>query len=227
MSSGTLPRRRSMSDAFRMMRDHPEAAAAARSDLIQMLEQTHQREARLADFVDALPRLTERDLTALGHADSTCPICLNSLLALLAEEEMALVMESPAHPVEGLGVTRLAQTCGHIFCRKDIREWVLQGNTTCPTCRRAFITPTPEEIQAAEQARGAQELTSLLDSVELEGALLEGYMFSLAHSMRPTHPSEGAGPRSGRPADGEPQLPEAEAHFEYDDDRSEFSGMYS
>ncbi|OSD07243.1 hypothetical protein PYCCODRAFT_1430485 [Trametes coccinea BRFM310] len=224
MSSRTLPRRRSASD-FHMLRNHPEAAAAARSDLIQMLEQTHQREARLSDFVNALPRLTERDLTALGHSDSTCPICLNSLLALLAEEEMALVMESPAHPVEGLGVTRLAQTCGHIFCRKDIREWVLQGKTTCPTCRRAFITPSPEDIRAAEQARGAQELTSLLDSVELEGALLEGYMFSLAQSMRPAGPSEGAAGRSARPDDGEARLPEE--HFEYDEDRSEFSGMYS
>ncbi len=29
-------------------------------------------------------------------------------------------MESPAHPVEELGVTRLAQTCGHIFCRKEL-----------------------------------------------------------------------------------------------------------
>ncbi len=29
-------------------------------------------------------------------------------------------MDSPAHPIEELGVTRLAQTCGHIFCRKEL-----------------------------------------------------------------------------------------------------------
>ena len=52
--------------------------------------------------------------------DSNCPICLTSLLAILAEEETAVAMDSPAHPIEELGVTRLAQTCGHIFCRKEL-----------------------------------------------------------------------------------------------------------
>lgn len=30
-------------------------------------------------------------------------------------------MDSPAHPVDELGVTRLQNTCGHIFCRKELR----------------------------------------------------------------------------------------------------------
>ena len=43
-----------------------------------------------------------------------------SLLAIVAEEEMALAMDSPAHaPPEELGVTRL-DGCGHIFCRKEL-----------------------------------------------------------------------------------------------------------
>lgn len=53
--------------------------------------------------------------------DSHCPICLNPLLTLLAEEELALALDSPAHPPEELGVTRLIDSCKHIFCRK---EWV-------------------------------------------------------------------------------------------------------
>lgn len=40
-------------------------------------------------------------------------------LTLLTEEEMALALDTPAHPVEELGVTRLVDTCGHIFCRKE------------------------------------------------------------------------------------------------------------
>lgn len=28
-------------------------------------------------------------------------------------------MDSAAHPVEELGVTKLQNTCGHIFCRKE------------------------------------------------------------------------------------------------------------
>ncbi|KAI0632102.1 hypothetical protein C8Q77DRAFT_1158773 [Trametes polyzona] len=126
-------RRHSATDLFRLMRN-PDAAAAVRGDLMGMLERTRQREARLDEFASSLPRLTERDLAALGQSDSTCPICLTSLLALLAEEEMALAMDSPAHPVEELGVTRLAQTCGHIFCRKEL--------STSLAVTRVIPTPT-------------------------------------------------------------------------------------
>ena len=51
--------------------------------------------------------------------DSSCSICMNTFRASLAEEEMARAMDSPAQPAEGLGVTRLTDTCGHIFCRKE------------------------------------------------------------------------------------------------------------
>jgi Uri superfamily endonuclease len=52
--------------------------------------------------------------------ESVCPICFTQLLAVLAEEEMAVAMDSPAHPVDELGVTRLKDTCGHLFCRKEL-----------------------------------------------------------------------------------------------------------
>ncbi|KAI0917173.1 hypothetical protein AcW1_007562 [Taiwanofungus camphoratus] len=96
-------------------------------------------------FTKELPKLTEADLVELGQHDAPCPICLTSLLALLAEEEMALAMDSPAHPTEQLGVTRLTQTCGHVFCRKDILNWMREGRKTCPTCRRPFVTSAPGE----------------------------------------------------------------------------------
>ncbi|KAI0661904.1 hypothetical protein C8Q70DRAFT_611786 [Cubamyces menziesii] len=158
MSGTDRVRRWSATDVFSMMRNNPQGAEAASNRFTRMLDDARQREARLVDFADALPRLTESQLVALGQSgmlgkpcglvidlltrhghlailgiDSTCPICLTSLLALLAEEETAIAMDSPAHPIEELGVTRLAETCGHIFCRKDIREWLFQGNTTCPT----------------------------------------------------------------------------------------------
>ncbi|KAF8558929.1 hypothetical protein OG21DRAFT_1503887 [Imleria badia] len=53
--------------------------------------------------------------------DDVCPICFNTFLATLAEEEVARAMDSPAHPVDELGVTKLQNTCGHIFCRKELR----------------------------------------------------------------------------------------------------------
>ena len=45
---------------------------------------------------------------------------MNTFLASLAEEEMARAMDSPAQPAEDLGVTRLIDTCGHAFCRKEL-----------------------------------------------------------------------------------------------------------
>jgi len=53
--------------------------------------------------------------------DSSCPICFTSYLAIIAEEEIATVMDSPAHASEHLGVTKLSQPwqCGHMFCRKE------------------------------------------------------------------------------------------------------------
>ncbi|KAH9854665.1 hypothetical protein C2E23DRAFT_817446 [Lenzites betulinus] len=219
MSEST--RRRSMSDAFTMLRN-PEAAAAARGDLMNMLERTRQREARLDAFASSLPKVTERELITLGHSDSTCPICLTSLLALLAEEEMALAMDSPAHPVEELGVTKLAQTCGHIFCRKDIHGWLYQGNTTCPTCRRPFITPAHEEAGTRGDDSPAVQM-ALYDDL-ISAALAAPSQFDENHPLFGNLPGlmRGAQQDAERPADDQ-----REAHFDYDDDRSAFSGMYS
>jgi bacterioferritin-associated ferredoxin len=77
-------------------------------------------------IIEKLPRLTEADLERCGHHDSSCPICLNTFLASIAEEEMAYVMDSPAQPVEDLGVTRLADTCEHVFCRKELSASLVQ-----------------------------------------------------------------------------------------------------
>lgn len=75
---------------------------------------------RTQELIASLPKISETELKDLGHSESVCPICLNTFLAILAEEETALVMDSPAHPVEELGVTRLHETCGHMFCRREL-----------------------------------------------------------------------------------------------------------
>ncbi|KAN0097397.1 hypothetical protein V8E55_001843 [Tylopilus felleus] len=87
-----------------------------------------------------LPKMTETDLVTSGRQDDVCPICFNTFLATLAEEEVARAMDSAAHPVEELGVTKLQNTCGHIFCRKDIMKWITDGHDSCPSCRRPLIT---------------------------------------------------------------------------------------
>ncbi|KAL1739043.1 hypothetical protein HDZ31DRAFT_50028 [Schizophyllum fasciatum] len=93
------------------------------------------------DVLAGLPRLTEQEVKRFGHKDAVCPICYNTLLAVLAEEEMATAMESPAHPIEELGVTRLAADwqCGHVFCRRDISKWIRDGHDSCPACRAKLV----------------------------------------------------------------------------------------
>jgi len=117
-------------------------------DLATALQATEEGEyntGRLTDdqieaIAERLPRLTEADLDRLGQRDSSCSICLNTFLACIAQEEMAYVMDSPAQPVEDLGVTRLADTCEHVFCRKDLLAWIRDRNITCPICRTRLIT---------------------------------------------------------------------------------------
>ncbi|KIK98001.1 hypothetical protein PAXRUDRAFT_96049, partial [Paxillus rubicundulus Ve08.2h10] len=95
-----------------------------------------------------LPKVTEADLIASDRHDGVCPICFNTLLAILAEEETAHVMDSPTHPVEELGVTKLQNTCGHIFCRKDITKWIMEGHDSCPSCRRPLLTDVERQDNA-------------------------------------------------------------------------------
>ena len=54
-------------------------------------------------------------------------------MTIVTEEEMALAMDSPANPVEELGVTRLASTCGHVFCRKELSDVLRTAMTIRPS----------------------------------------------------------------------------------------------
>jgi hypothetical protein len=105
---------------------------------------------QIESITEKLPRLTEADLERLGQRgaprpayhvalssslvpmrqDASCPICMNTFLAALAEEEIAYAMDSPAQPLEERGVTRLAETCGHAFCRKELSVHPFQSLNT-------------------------------------------------------------------------------------------------
>lgn len=115
-----------------------------------------------------LPRLTEADLELIGHRDSSCSICMTTFLASLAAEETAGAMESPAQPVDDLGVTRLADTCGHLFCRKDLLTWIRDGNSSCPICRARLIKSSLD-AGTVEAARNR-----ILAAWRLESQILNG-----------------------------------------------------
>jgi hypothetical protein len=53
---------------------------------------------------------------AVGVVEDNCPICLNTLAAAIAEEEMIIANDTPILP-DMLGVVKL-ETCSHHFCRK-------------------------------------------------------------------------------------------------------------
>ncbi|KAG2118793.1 uncharacterized protein F5147DRAFT_666863 [Suillus discolor] len=164
---------------------------------------------RIQELITSLPKISETELKDLGHSESVCPICFNTFLAVLAEEEMALVMDSPAHPVEELGVTRLHETCGHIFCRRDITKWIQDGRESCPTCRRAFFANTANSDQRETD----------------QSSLPEDFTEWIVESLMVARESDGAGslPILSVPSmaiGGHPFAQQRES-------RDEFSGMYS
>jgi len=213
-----------MSDAFRVQRDGGDPATRHMlNQLRSTLAQERAYHERLAAFLEGLPKLTEHDLAALGEGDSPCPVCLTPFQALLAEEETAHAMDSPAHPVEDLGVTRLVQTCGHMFCRKDIRNWMREGRKTCPTCRRPFMEPDPndhanEEFDSVLQSSNFFPLRLFdLGAPDLAWMVREGFGIPEGIVGEP-QPAQSGGSTQAEP-EGEPE------HL--DEDRSGFAGMYS
>jgi len=196
---------------------------------------------RIDGLITKLPKLTEHDLALLDLSDANCPICFVPFTSILAEEEHALAMDnSPAVVPEELGVTKLNQSCGHIYCRKDIVKWMRTASGSCPTCRRPFLPPLSptEQVQvpdAAETTRfGALATPSEMDDFllrvrqstptggagsggDLEARLSEAGV--LADFERIMFGATGTLRRSSEPSSGQ--------GHNYGDDREEFSGMYS
>ncbi|KAL5527573.1 hypothetical protein ACEPAG_6374 [Sanghuangporus baumii] len=54
-----------------------------------------------------------------------------------------------------MGVVKLA-SCGHIFCRKDLAEWIESHHGSCPTCRRIFFEFTPIDEADYESSDGGE-----------------------------------------------------------------------
>ncbi|KDQ64295.1 hypothetical protein JAAARDRAFT_221857 [Jaapia argillacea MUCL 33604] len=155
-----------------------------RQHLLEMMNAIHRETVtpELLEVVKTLPVLTERDLLSLGCRDASCPICMTPFLALLAEEETAQVMDSPAYSSEDLGVTKLVQTCGHVFCRKDISTWIRGAHDSCPMCRTPLVTlsttqpeeTTPDPPSAPSPADGP----TITDPRELlERLFMQGNLF--------------------------------------------------
>ncbi|KAI0732036.1 hypothetical protein C8Q72DRAFT_820436 [Fomitopsis betulina] len=211
--SESLQRRRSMSD-FLIMQAQRGRAGSDRmfNEIFSHLQNDLAHQQKLQELSEGLPRLTEQDLAAAGEMDSPCPICLTPFAAIIAEEEMALAMDTPAHPVEQLGVTRFKDTCRHIFCRKDALSWMRQGRITCPTCRRPFIE-LPNDTPLADGQQPPPTTANPLEHLVNSADILRGAMENLRDM--------GLDPEAFflQAIQG--------ARTQEDDRETEFSGMYS
>ncbi|GLB33765.1 putative ring finger protein [Lyophyllum shimeji] len=198
-------------DSLGELRDHIQRL---RDEIMASLPADQLDHSQIQNLVEDLPRLTEQELTDLGHKDSLCPICLTPYLAILAEEEMALAMDSPAHPVEELGITRLSNPwqCGHVFCRRDISKWIREAHDSCPLCRRLLVKPETTTQAPRPENDAAPASPVELDALERQiGFHIDLLRSQINHVRSPES-------RTGRTA---------QPHIEEEDSRSAFSGMYS
>ncbi|KAJ8475144.1 hypothetical protein ONZ45_g15711 [Pleurotus djamor] len=120
--------------------------------------------------IQNLPYLTLDDLKEASK--DCCPICFVPFATILAgaddqspaiandpddEAEVALNEKVPnekaVHETESeVGVTRLGQ-CGHMFCRKDLAQWMRRQKGSCPTCRDVFLDLHPHQFRHSYDAR--------------------------------------------------------------------------
>ncbi|KAJ3510620.1 hypothetical protein NLJ89_g4568 [Agrocybe chaxingu] len=175
---------------------------------------------QIKSLLDGLPQVDEKKIVELGEKDSTCPICFTPYLAIIAEEELALAMDSPARPIEELGVTKLSQPwqCNHMFCKRDISKWIIGGHDSCPLCRRLLVEkqedPPERELTSDDESEPRSWARSLSEPYEplrarQAGTLnINGFEFT----------TMGLGPTG---------LPNRPRNDDHNDARREYAGMYS
>ncbi|KAF7352832.1 RING-type domain-containing protein [Mycena venus] len=116
-------------------------------------------EDRISAFINnSLSVLTKDDV----DIDDSCPICLVSFESLLAESEPNS---------EECGVTKL--NCSHIFCRKDLLEWIRNLHGSCPTCRYEFLDIHPPGSDDEYSSDGGEYIPPNDDDEEDEDAFID------------------------------------------------------
>ncbi|KAK7049567.1 hypothetical protein VNI00_005598 [Paramarasmius palmivorus] len=114
----------------------------------------HDNQQLVAQFIDTLPSLDAEQVTS----EECCPICLISFQDLLDEKQT-----NSNDP--WIGITQLA-TCKHIFCKKDLVEWIRGLHGNCPTCRRAFLDISPPSESDGESSDGGEYVPNTEDDDE-------------------------------------------------------------
>ncbi|KZP32896.1 hypothetical protein FIBSPDRAFT_943868 [Athelia psychrophila] len=234
-----------MSDHQFQEREYEAAGHPERMDLMDLLmggidiptsgALSHQQ---IQELSNSLPRLTEQDLVKLGHGGRHSDMV--HLRAAHAQSPQAMTphaMDSPAHAFEEMGVTRVwfadrdegKRGCGHVFCRRCLSKWIGGGHDTCPSCRHALL---PESTPNAAAASPANATSASPSNAEEEAALrqFQEQMRSLRTVLESTSAQNPDFERQFSQmfgAQGVFGRPQAGTSAARDDDRSDFSGMYS
>ncbi|KAK0242660.1 hypothetical protein EDD85DRAFT_297719 [Armillaria nabsnona] len=95
---------------------------------------------------ELIDNLTVLDKHAVPLQDS-CPICLIPFTDFFDDGGDNLTPDC--------GVTKL-DGCGHIFCRKDLIEWIRTSHGSCPTCRHMFLDIRPPSESDDESSDGGE-----------------------------------------------------------------------
>ncbi|KAI1786686.1 hypothetical protein LXA43DRAFT_1032914 [Ganoderma leucocontextum] len=115
---------------------------------IAELHLTVQERIQLA--ISRLPVLTKAEIPI----DDSCPICLNPFDAILdgkVREELG--GQGGPGSDESAGVTKLV-SCGHIFCKACLVEWIRGRHGSCPSCRHVFSSVRPPSDSDNESSDG-------------------------------------------------------------------------
>jgi len=122
-------------------------------------------EDRIAACIESLPFLSKDVL----NTDDSCPICLTSFEALLADA-------ASEDNNDERGVTKL--NCSHIFCRKDLLEWIRNLHGSCPTCRSEFLDIHPPGSDDEFSSDGGEYMPGSDDETEEEDGFLDTSEFT-------------------------------------------------
>ncbi|KJA30032.1 hypothetical protein HYPSUDRAFT_32081 [Hypholoma sublateritium FD-334 SS-4] len=149
--------------------------AAAAYTLVQdaLMDLRSSRE-KIREALAALPVLG-KDALADVDLEEPCPICLVSLSSILASADAAAAAaeneeggnEGESEDTALAGVTKLVG-CGHIFCRRDLTEWIRSQHGSCPTCRHTFLHIQPFSAGSDDESSDGGEYLPGADDFEDE-----------------------------------------------------------
>ncbi|KAF8913855.1 hypothetical protein CPB84DRAFT_1757734 [Gymnopilus junonius] len=117
--------------------------AAAAYELVQDALLTPH--SRINLVLSSLPTLHKNDV----DLEEQCPICLMPFASIFAEQDEQAQQILPLS-----GLTRLG--CGHVFCRRDLTEWVRSLHGNCPTCRYTFLNIRAQSDSDDESSDGGE-----------------------------------------------------------------------